>query len=40
MFIENGLMEKLLKSMGDKEKSTETFKEMAEMIVNHLNKVE
>ena len=40
MFIENGLMEKLLKSMGDREKSTETFKEMAEMIVNHLNKVE
>lgn len=39
IFITNGLMEKLLKSAGNKEEATKTFQEMAEIIVNYLNKI-
>ena len=39
IFITNGLMEKLLKSVGNKEEATKTFQEMAEIIVNYLNKI-
>ena len=38
MFIDSGLMEKLLKSEGNKEEATRIFKDMAEIIVNYLNK--
>ncbi len=38
IFIENGLMEKLLKSSGNHEEAKDTFAKMAEIIVNYLNK--
>ena len=38
IFIENGFMEKLFKSSGNHEEAKDTFKKMAETIVNYLNK--
>ena len=38
-FIDSGLMEKLLKSSGNKEEATKIFQEMAEIIVKQLNRI-